>query len=133
MNCPDADQGAADFAAGKKDEARYNDASGGADYRRGWQLARLGSYRAPANEAAAVPPESAPEAGVLGTTPPDEADCPFDAAVPPPPEAPREPEAPRPPPSESAPPVSKQSVLLATGELKPRKPKPADPGQLGLF
>lgn len=43
FNCKDADDGRSDFLAGKKDEARYNDASGGADYRRGWQLARLGA------------------------------------------------------------------------------------------
>lgn len=41
MNTPLADQGRSDFLAGKKDLSLYDDATNGADYRRGWQLARL--------------------------------------------------------------------------------------------
>lgn len=134
MNCPDADKGAEDFAAGRKDEARYNDAVNGGDYRRGWQLARLGSYQAPANAPAPVSAQVGEDTGGLGTTPPVAEECPFGSAAPLPDPEPADP-GPKPaiPPSESAPPVSRQSVLLVAGELKPRKPKPADPGQLGLF
>ncbi len=47
MNCPDADKGREDFLAGRRDEALYADAVNGADYRRGWQLARLAAPDAP--------------------------------------------------------------------------------------
>lgn len=129
MNCLDADQGRADFLAGKRDEARYNDASNGADYRRGWQLARLG-YIADQPRPEPNPQAFAPEP--LADDPPwddapvvrsqTEQSHPAEAVTPAAP-APRiEPKG-----------HTQQDVRLAAGEDKPKKSKPAPAGQLDLF
>jgi hypothetical protein len=133
LNIQDADDGRADFLAGKKDEARYNDANNGADYRRGWQLARLGHI--------ADQPKPEPQA-VVFATPSD--DPPWDDA----PVVRRETAQSQPAAASiatsaklekvnigenSPPPVTRQDVRLAIGEEKPKKSKPAPAGQLDLF
>ncbi len=129
MNCKDADDGRADFLAGKKDEARYGDASNGADYRRGWQLARLGHI--------ADQPKPEPNPQAFARAPLSD-DPPWDDA----PVVRRETEQSQPaavsvaiapaPRIEEKPPT-KADVRLAVGEEKPKKSKPAPSDQLDLF
>lgn len=147
VNCKDADEGRADFLAGKKDEARYSDASNGADYRRGWQLARLGHI--------ADQPKPAPNPQAFAREPLSD-DPPWDAE----PVVRREttesqpaaapvatsrevekmnmggnsPKLPNCPESQTDPKcLSRQDVRLAAGEEKPKRSKPALAGQLDLF
>ncbi len=149
MNHPDADRGRDDFLAGRKDEARYADAANGADYRRGWQLARLA---APGHCNACAPGqkcwshghgcEARPPAPVRETAPesprnpsPEPADdCPF-APIPPQPVQDAPGDNVRPPDRLIQPFPTAQDVKLATGDApvkSKRAPKPQK-DQLNLF
>lgn len=127
MNCQDADAGRADFLAGKKDESRYNDASNGVDYRRGWQLARLGQIA----DAPKPAPQPFPSPTLSDDAPWDSAPVvrretaqgqPAAVVVASPPEPRIEQKAP-----------TREDVRVAAGEDKPKKSKPATAGQLDLF
>lgn len=127
MNCRDADDGQSDFIAGKRDEARYNDAVKGGDYRRGWQLARLGQIA----DAPKPPPQPFPAPTLSDDAPWDDAPVVRRETAQGQPAAVVVASVPEPRTEQKSP--TREDVRLAAGEDKPKKSKPALAGQLDLF
>ncbi len=110
MSFADYGLGREHFAAGKKDEAIYTRSE---TYRRGWQQARRDAEASQDTSAAPAPvkPKETPKSPTIGTLEWEMANLP----------------------TSDGKKVTAEDVKLASGEEKPRKPKPADPDQLAFF